>query len=111
MAVLKPIKQSDPPPMKRASGPRGSKYDPMIEELKKKPGKWFLVCEDVTTTTSRVFKQRGCQVTSRRHEGTTKNRVDIWAMWPAENSADNQSKPKKTAAKKAASPRPTAKKR
>lgn len=94
MAALKPIKQSDPPPMKRKTGPRGSKYDPVIEQLKATPGQWFLVCEDVTTTTSRVFKINGCKTTTRAHEGSLKpHRVDVWAMWPAEDEAENQSSP------------------
>lgn len=107
MAALKPIKQSDPPPMTRKTGPRGSKYDPVIEELKKKPGKWFLVVEDVTTTTSRVFKDRGCKVTTRRHLESTKgdHRVDVYAMWPNADSTPNETKPKtKAPAAKKSSP-------
>jgi hypothetical protein len=109
MAALKPIKQSDPPPMKRKTGPRGSKYDPVIEELKTNPGEWFLVVEDVTTTTSRVFKQKGCKTTTRMHEGSAKpNRVDVWAMWPGEKT-EQAPPPKKTGTTKAA-PKATPKK-
>lgn len=109
MAELKPIKQSDPPPMKRKTGPRASKYDPVIEELKQNPGKWFLVCEDVTTTTSRVFKDKGCKTTTRAHEGAERpHRVDVWAMWPNGDGKDETSPAKKAAP--AAAKKPAVKK-
>lgn len=85
MAEMKPIKKGDPPPMKRKRGPRGSKYDAVVEKLKETPGEWWLVSQDVTTTTARLFKEKGCEATTRVNDATNKpNRVDVWAMWPGE---------------------------
>lgn len=109
---LKPIRQSDPPPLKRNYGPRGSKYDSVIDEIKKKPGKWFVVVEDTTTTTSRVFKDKGCIVTTRGHEGSDKpNRVDVWAMWPADKPEKNEKRPARKSPVKKKTKRPVANKR
>ena len=67
------------------------------------PGTWYQVCEDVTTTTAKVFKDRGCLTTTRRHEDSDKpNRVDVWAMFPSEDSGENQSKPARKAKPKKA---------
>lgn len=114
--TLKPLSQEAPPPVSRKGRRRGSKYDPIIEELKTNPGTSFKVLEDVTTSTARVFVEAGCGYTTRKNEDSTKpNRVDIWAWFPATPvpGSEEAVKTPKATAKKApvARKRPAAKKK
>lgn len=107
-----------PPPVQR--GKRKSKYDPIIEELKKKPGKFAMVMTNVNSASAKFLTQRGCKITTRSvGDGTT--RVNVWAMWPEDAPADDEAveaapaadvqvkaRPKKMASKAAPAKAPAA---
>lgn len=76
-------------PPKRAGG-RGmaQMITEHVEALKKHPGEWAVVREDVKTAgPARTYKNRGCIAVSHR-TNTAPDRFDIYAMWPVEETPD-----------------------
>ena len=103
-----------PPPVQR--GQRKSKYDPIVEELKQKPGKFALVMQNVNSASAKVLTQRGCKITTRS-TGAGDSRVNVWAMWPEDAPQDEdaeatdvqvKARPKKMATKAKATKAPAA---
>lgn len=96
----------DPPPSKRKGSVRGTKYQPVIDELIANPGKPALVMKNANTASAEPFRQAGCRLFTRQVGDGTK-RVDIWAVYDPDGTFDpkNSAVPPlkaKTGAKKAA---------
>lgn len=92
------LKWTTPPPSKK--GKRETKYQPLIDQLKDKPGEWALVIEGKTAASARPFQKAGCEVTTRTIEGQPKNIVDIYARFPEPEKPAQAAPAKKAAAKK-----------
>ncbi|WP_160665366.1 hypothetical protein [Pseudarthrobacter sp. ATCC 49987] len=70
------IKWQDPPSRR---GGTSRDYDAVIE--KQNPGKWALISDQwKTTAPPSAFKQRGCEATARRNEGS--KTWSVYARWP-----------------------------
>ncbi len=68
----------DPP---ARTGGTGINYEPYIDELKKNPGKWGLInAEWKTSSAPAVFRQKGCETTTRRNKG--KKTWSMYARFP-----------------------------
>ena len=68
------ITWQDPPPKNSRSG---INYEPIIDELKKHPGKWGLInAEWAASSAPAVFRQKGCETTTRRNKGK-----DTWSFY------------------------------
>lgn len=66
------------PPSRRADH---AQYDPIIETLQQHPGRWALVVKDWKTTAGpSAFKQRGCEMTTRRN--SDKKTWSVYVRWP-----------------------------
>ncbi len=68
----------DPP---TRGGGTGINYDPVIDELKKNPGRWGLInTEWKTSAAPAAFRQQGCETTTRRNKG--KKTWSVFARYP-----------------------------
>lgn len=76
------IDWAEPPAVSR--GARPSKFDPVIEALKEKPGEWALVLEDVNSASARVFIKKGCEITTRS-TGKNDGKVNVYARFPGDS--------------------------
>ena len=60
----------------------------VVEELKRNPGHWALVGEDVTSSVMALLKKYGCEATTR---GTRNGRAaKIYARWPETTNHNEQ---------------------
>lgn len=67
------------PPSRRGS--LHGTYEPIIEALKENPGRWALVMDNwKTSSPPAAFKQKGCEATARRNEGS--KTWSVYARFP-----------------------------
>lgn len=71
------IKWQEPPTPVRG---KNRNWPGVVDELKKRPGEWALVAEDVAASTASYLKTLGAEATMR---GVKNNRAaEMYARWP-----------------------------
>lgn len=108
VAVPKILGWGTPPPSKRKGAVRGTKYQPVIDELIANPGKVAKVMENANTASAEPFRQAGCRLFTRQ-VGDGSKRVDIWAVYDPDGTFDPKASDIPARTKKAAA-KPPAKK-
>lgn len=103
----------DPPPSKKTSVQRGTKYQDIIDTLIANPGKPALVMEDANTASAEpIRKTPGIRLFTRQL-GNGNTRVNIWAVYDPDGkykAPSGQKEVKKAPAKKPVAKKAAAKK-